>query len=117
VPASAPATTKSVLRDTELHGRELRAGERLVLFYASANRDPEVFDEPDRFDVTRHPNRHLGFGWAEHFCLGAQLARLELEVLFGTLLSRLAMLRLDGEPPHYRPGLVFRGLEGLNIRW
>ena len=106
-----------VLEDMEYGGYELRRGEQIGLLYGSANRDSQAFDRPDEFDVARAPNRHLAFGAGVHFCLGAQLARLELEVLFGTLLSRLAMLRLDGEPPHYRPGLVFRGLEGLNIRW
>ena len=106
-----------VLEDMEYGGYELRRGEQIGLLYGSANRDSQAFDRPDEFDVERAPNRHLAFGAGVHFCLGAQLARLELEVLFGTLLSRLPMLRLDGEPPRYRPGLVFRGLEGLNIRW
>ena len=106
-----------VLEDMEYGGFELRGGEQIGLLYGSANRDSQAFDRPDEFDVERAPNRHLAFGAGVHFCLGAQLARLELEVLFGTLLSRLPMLRLDGEPPRYRPGLVFRGLEGLNIRW
>jgi cytochrome P450 len=106
-----------VFEDMEYGGYELRRGEQIGLLYGSANRDSQAFDRPDEFDVARAPNRHLAFGAGVHFCLGAQLARLELEVLFGTLLSRLPMLRLDGEPPRYRPGLVFRGLEGLNIRW
>jgi cytochrome P450 len=106
-----------VLEDTEWGGYELRRGERVGLLYGSANRDPRVFERPDEFDVGRAPNRHLAFGAGTHFCLGAQLARLELEVLFGTLLERLPALRLDGEPPRYRPGLVFRGLERLNLRW
>ena len=106
-----------VFEDMEFGGYELRRGEQIGLLYGSANRDSQAFDRPDEFDVERAPNRHLAFGAGVHFCLGAQLARLELEVLFGTLLSRLPMLRLDGEPPRYRPGLVFRGLEGLNIRW
>jgi hypothetical protein len=61
--------------------------------------------------------RHLAFGQGVHFCLGAQLARLELEVLFATLLERLPALQLDGLAPRYRPGLVFRGLESLDLRW
>ena len=106
-----------VLEDMEYGGYELRRGEQIGLLYGSANRDSQAFERPDEFDIARAPNRHLAFGAGVHFCLGAQLARLELEVLFGTLLSRLPMLRLDGEPPRYRPGLVFRGLEGLNVRW
>ena len=106
-----------VLEDLEFGGFELRRGEMIGLLYGSANRDSQAFDRADEFDVGRAPNRHLAFGAGVHFCLGAQLARLELEVLFETLLRRLPMLRLDGEQPRYRPGLVFRGLESLNIRW
>ncbi len=106
-----------VLEDLERGGFELTRGETIGLLYGSANRDRQVFERADEFDVGRSPNRHLAFGAGTHFCLGAQLARLELEVLFETLLSRLPMLRLDGEPPRYRRGLVFRGLESLNIRW
>jgi cytochrome P450 len=108
---------RHVFEDMEYGGYELRRGEQIGLLYGSANRDSQAFERPDDFDVGRAPNRHLAFGAGVHFCLGAQLARLELEVLFGTLLSRLPMLRLDGEPPRYRPGLVFRGLEALNVRW
>ena len=106
-----------VLEDLEFGGFELRRGEMIGLLYGSANRDSQAFDRADEFDVGRAPNRHLAFGAGVHFCLGAQLARLELEVLVETLLRRLPMLRLDGEQPRYRPGLVFRGLESLNIRW
>ena len=106
-----------VLENLEFGGFELRRGEMIGLLYGSANRDSQAFDRADEFDVGRAPNRHLAFGAGVHFCLGAQLARLELEVLFETLLRRLPMLRLDGEQPRYRPGLVFRGLESLNIRW
>src|SRR5207302_1214811 len=64
-------------RDVELRGRQIRAGERVLLWYPSANRDEEIFPEPDRFDVGRTPNDHLAFGIGEHFCLGAGFARLE----------------------------------------
>ena len=106
-----------LIEDIEYAGFDLHAGEQIGLLYGSANRDPRAFDRADEFDVGRVPNRHLAFGAGVHFCLGAQLARLELEVLFGTLLARLPMLRLDGAPPRYRPGLVFRGLECLRITW
>jgi cytochrome P450 len=106
-----------VLEDMEWGGYELRRGEAVGLLYGSASRDPRAFDRPDELDVGRAPNRHLAFGAGTHFCLGAQLARLELEVLFETLLERMPALRLDGEPPRYRPGLVFRGLERLPVCW
>lgn len=106
-----------VLEDMERGGVDLRRGEMVGLLYGSANRDHQAFDRADEFDVGRTPNRHLAFGAGTHFCLGAQLARLELEILFEMLLSRLPGLELDGEPPRYRPGLVFRGLESLRITW
>jgi cytochrome P450 len=106
-----------VLEDMEYHGVGLGKGDMVGLLYGSANRDPRAFDRADEFDVGRAPNRHLAFGAGTHLCLGAPLARLELEVLFGTLLQRLPMLRLEGGPPRYRPGLVFRGLASLDVRW
>jgi cytochrome P450 len=106
-----------VLEDLEYRGFEFRRGEMVGLLYGSANRDPRAFDRADEFDAGRIPNRHLAFGAGAHFCLGAQLARLELEVLFATLLESLPTLKLEGDAPRYRPGLVFRGLESLNLRW
>lgn len=106
-----------VLEDLEYSGFQFRRGEMIGLLFGSANRDPQAFDRADQFDVGRAPNRHLAFGAGVHFCLGAQLARLELEVLFATLLERLPALQLDGLAPRYRPGLVFRGLESLDLRW
>jgi cytochrome P450 len=88
--------TRTATRDTGIRGQPIRAGERVVLWYPSANRDEDVFPDGDRFDVRRHPNEHLAFGLAEHFCLGAGLARLELRVMFEELLRRLPALELDG---------------------
>jgi cytochrome P450 len=106
-----------VLDDVEWGGCELRRGEMVGLLYGSANRDPRAFDRADEFDVGRAPNRHLAFGAGVHICLGAQLARLELEVLFETLLQQLPGLVVADEAPRYRPGLVFRGLERLHVSW
>ena len=90
---------RTVARDHELHGYPLRAGEDVVLFYASANRDEAVFDRPDTFDITRSPNPHVGFGGGgPHFCLGTSLARQEMTVLFRELLTRLPDIRTVGEP-------------------
>ncbi len=98
----------------EIGGVPLARGEMVGLLYGSGNRDPDAFPEPDRFDVARTPNRHLSFGAATHFCLGAPLARLELRTLFAVLLGKLPSLTL-AEPPRYRTGLVFRGLERLVV--
>ena len=85
--------------DTEIGGQQIRAGEPVTVWMPSANRDETVFDDPDRFDGTRHPNPHLAFGMGPHHCLGATLARIELRVLFDELLRTFA----SGEPPA-RPG-------------
>ena len=79
---------RTLLRDAELRGRRLRAGESVLLLYVSANRDEEVFADPYRFDIGRRPNDHLAFGFGEHFCLGTGLARLEIRVMFEELLAR-----------------------------
>jgi cytochrome P450 len=90
---------RTVARDHELGGVRLRAGDEVVLYYASANRDEAVFADPDRFDITRSPNPHVGFGGGgPHFCLGASLARQELTVLFHELYTRLPGLRSVGAP-------------------
>ena len=85
---------RTLLRDTELRGRRLREGESALLLYASANRDEEVFAEPFAFRVDRRPNEHLSFGIGPHYCLGANLARMEIETVVGILLERLPDLRL-----------------------
>lgn len=85
-----------VVRDTELRGRPLRAGQRVVMFYPSANRDEDVFAEPFRFDVTRAPNPHLAFGIGEHFCVGAGLARLVLAKALEVVAGRVERVELAG---------------------
>ncbi len=87
---------RTATRDTKIRGVRIRKGEKVTLWYASANRDEEVFPDPDRFDVTRAPNDHLAFGVGEHFCLGAHLARLEIRVMFDELLRRLPDVELAG---------------------
>jgi cytochrome P450 len=90
---------RSVTRDCELNGQQFREGDRAVLFYWSANRDESVFDEPERFDITRSPNHHVGFGGAgPHFCLGAHLARREITAMLRELFSRAPRIRAAGEP-------------------
>jgi cytochrome P450 len=90
---------RAVAADYELDGHRLRAGDDVVLFYASANRDEAVFADPDTFDITRQPNPHVGFGGGgPHFCLGTSLARQEMTVLFRELLTRLPGIRTVAEP-------------------
>jgi cytochrome P450 len=90
---------RTATQDTELGGQKLRAGEKIVLWYNSANRDESVFEQPYRFDVTRTPNEHVGFGGpGAHHCLGANLARREITVVFRELLLRLPDLEISGAP-------------------
>jgi cytochrome P450 len=106
-----------VLEDFEHGGVNFARGDMVGFLYGSANRDPQAFERPDELDLTRKPNSHFAFGAGTHFCLGAPLARLELDVLFTTLLRRLPNIRLYGRPPEFRRGLVFRGLRELRVCW
>jgi cytochrome P450 family 142 subfamily A polypeptide 1 len=91
---------RTVTRDVELYGTQLRAGDEVVLLYESANFDDSCFDEPDRFEITRTPNDHLAFGFGPHFCLGASLARVEVQTMVQRILDRLPGLhRATDEPP------------------
>ncbi len=85
---------RTAVRDDVVGGQAVRAGDRFLLAYPSANRDESVFDEPFRFDIGRSPNPHLAFGQGTHFCVGANLARLELRLLFGELTQRWTNLRV-----------------------
>ena len=89
---------RTAAEDAEVGGTTVKAGESLYLAYLSANRDETVFDEPFRFDVGRSPNKHLAFGFGPHFCLGAQLARMETRALYAELLPRLESIQLAGAP-------------------
>jgi cytochrome P450 len=108
---------RTATRDTEMGGRRIRAGDKVVVFYTSANRDEAVFPEPDRFDVTRTPNDHLAFGGGgAHFCLGANLARLETRALFEEVLTRLPDLRLAG-PVERLDSNFINGPRRMAVEW
>jgi cytochrome P450 family 142 subfamily A polypeptide 1 len=131
-PAGIPAAVEEMLRwvspiknmartaacDTVLHGRRIAEGDTLLLLYPSANRDAEIFTDPDAFDSTRTPNEHLAFGNGPHFCLGNSLARLELTVMFETLLTRLPDLEpVSWEEPAHRPANFVSGYETMPVRF
>ena len=97
-------------------GQRIRKDDWLILFYASGNRDEDVFDEPFRFRVDRHPNPHVGFGHGEHFCLGSHLARRSQRALFAELARRLEQVELAGEPEWIQSSFVV-GLKRLPIRY
>ncbi|WP_342374417.1 cytochrome P450 [Myxococcus stipitatus] len=97
---------RTVTRDTVLRGQQLREGDKVVLFYPSANRDESVFENPGRFDISRFPNEHIAFGIGQHYCLGTSLARLEIRVMFEELMKRLDGLELAGPVERRRSKLV-----------
>ncbi len=110
---------RTATQDVELRGQRIRAGDRLLLLYLSANRDEEVFADPDRFDVERDPNPHVAFGGhGAHHCLGANLARLEIRVAFEELLRRIPDFTLaPGASVTYAPSNFVRGIEHLEIEF
>jgi cytochrome P450 len=111
----AQFVSRVVCQPTEVRGRALGAGDSILLGIGPANRDPEVFPEPDRLDVARTPNPHLAFGLGGHICPGAQLARLEARAAIGGLLARFPGLQLAGEPVR-RQTVILRGLDRLPLR-
>jgi cytochrome P450 len=118
--SSVQLTGRVALEDIDdLGGKKIPKGESVLCLLGSANRDPAVYlDQPERLDITRPNVRPLSFGGGIHFCLGAQLARIEAEVAIATLLRRLPDLRLDdAENPEWRPTFVLRGLKRLPASW
>ncbi len=107
---------RTPVEDVEIRGQQIRKGDSLCLLYPSANRDEEVFDAPDVFRVDRSPNPHLGFGIGEHFCLGANLARLELRVIFRELAARLDSVELAGPVERMRSSFL-GGVKRMPIRY
>jgi cholest-4-en-3-one 26-monooxygenase len=101
---------------TEIRGEKIREGDKLMLWYPSANRDEDVFAEPDTFDIRRNPNEHLAFGVGEHFCLGANLARMELREIFRGILLRLHDIELAAEPRRLRSTFI-NGVKEMRIRF
>jgi cytochrome P450 family 142 subfamily A polypeptide 1 len=105
---------RTVTRDAEIAGVPVRAGDRVMLAYPSANRDESVFDDPYRFDIARHPNPQVAFGNGPHFCLGAPLARLELRTLFAHLAGRITNLRVVHEPD-IEPNIFVGAVRSLTL--
>jgi linalool 8-monooxygenase len=128
-PAALPTAAAEVIRyvspvmhmrrtataDTEIRGKKIRAGDKIILWYVSANRDEEVFGDPNRFDVTRAEAPSLGFGIGEHYCLGARLAELQLRVFFGEFLQRYPEAAPCGEVRRMRSNFI-AGIKELPVR-
>jgi cytochrome P450 len=102
--------------DVEIRDQTIRAGERVLMWYLSVNRDEDVFPDPYRFDITREPNEHLAFGIGEHFCLGAGFARKEIKVIFEELFRRFPDIQLDGPPDRLRSNFI-NGIKRLPVRY
>ncbi len=108
---------RTAAEDIELHGQTISKGDQVLLMYAAANRDESVFENPQRFDVTRHPNPHLAFGIGAHFCLGANIARMELRCAFEAILTRLPELsRAESGPLRISAPAFACGLTTLPVR-
>ncbi len=108
-------TYRSAVEEAEIQGRRIRKGDLVNTIIGSANRDPERFTHPDRFNITRDEGRHLGFGLGIHFCIGAPLVRLEAEIVFETLLRRFPGLRLATDTLAWQEHPIFRGLKQLPV--
>ncbi|HEX4111708.1 MAG TPA: cytochrome P450 [Stellaceae bacterium] len=116
--SSVQVTGRAALQDVSVGGVAIKAGEGVLCLLGAGNRDPEIYDEPDRLDITRDNIEPLSFGGGIHYCLGAQLARLEGEIAISTLLRRLPGLTLDNpEQPEWLPTFVLRGVQKLPAHW
>jgi cholest-4-en-3-one 26-monooxygenase len=108
---------RTALEDYELGGKQIRPGDKVVMWHISANRDETVFDEPFRFDIERSPNEHIAFGGGgPHFCLGANLARMELRLIFAEILRRIPDVTLDGEVEYLRSNFI-GGIKHMPVRY
>jgi cytochrome P450 len=108
-------TGRVATEDIEVGGVTVEQGRVAFLLLGAANRDPAVFAEPDRLDITRKENRHVAFGFGIHFCLGAPLARMEAQVALPALLERFPNIELADEAPEWNAGLILRGLKKLGV--
>ncbi len=108
-------TYRSALEAANIKGKQIRKGDLVNTILGSANRDPERFSNPDRFDIIRNEGRHLGFGVGIHFCIGAPLVRLEAEIVFETILRRFSKISLATESLEWQEHPIFRGLKSLRV--
>lgn len=116
--SSLVGTNRTAFKDVNVGDKIIRAGERVLTLVAAGNRDPDMFDAPDIFDIERKGPKHLSFGGGIHFCVGAELARLEGEIGLTTLARRLPGLKVDVASARWRQeGFMFRGLTALNASW
>ena len=111
------AFQRTALADTEIGGVAIEKGDRVGMFYSSANFDEEVFDHPEQFDILRDPNPHLGFGGTgTHYCLGVNLARLEIELIFNAIADGMPGIKLAGQAQRLRSGWL-NGIKALPVSY
>ena len=110
-----PFMHRYTTEDIEINGQSFPRGTKFGVLYGSANRDPQEFENADEFDIDRHPSRHLAFARGPHFCMGNHLSRLDMEIVFTTLLRRFSDISLNESEPQYRRGLSVRGPKSLQI--
>lgn len=116
--SSLIGSNRTAFKDVQLGGKIIKSGERVLTLLAAGNRDPDVFVEPDRFDIERKGPKHLSFGGGIHFCVGAELARLEGEIALTALATRFPSLKVDINSARWRQeGFMFRGLTSLEAQW
>jgi cytochrome P450 family 142 subfamily A polypeptide 1 len=108
---------RTATQNTELRGRKITKGEKVLLMYPSANRDADVFTDPDAFKVDRDPNPHVAFGIGNHFCLGANLARMEIRIVLEELLTRVPDMEYSDGPPSMHPSLLVRSFIRMPVRF
>lgn len=109
-------TLRTATEDTQIGGQEIRKGDWVVVWFHAANRDPAAFPDPERFDVSRAPNQHLGFAAGKHFCLGAHLARLDMRIMLEFMLDRMDDIELAG-PVEMSSSNLFWGAKHMPIRF
>lgn len=108
---------RTAMKDVEVGGQQIKAGQRMMIVYSTANRDPEVFDDPFAFDITRDPNPHIAFGGGgPHFCLGSHLAKLEIQVMFNAIADRMPDIRPIGESPRLRSQFI-NGIKHIPVSY
>jgi cytochrome P450 len=111
----AHIVSRIALEDITIRGQQIKQGERVIFILGAANRDPEVFPEPEKFDITRDNNKHLAFGFGVHFCLGAALARLETQIALEAVLGRFPNMSLESSDPQWRFTPFIRGVDELRF--
>ncbi|MCH2186583.1 cytochrome P450, partial [Myxococcota bacterium] len=105
---------RTATRDVELSGKKIRAGDKLVMYYGAANRDPEVFEAPEVFDIGRKRNPHLAFGTGTHFCAGSHMARTQMRITFEAWLERYPRAKLDGVPDRLQSNFI-NGIKSMPV--